>query len=179
MNLSAKRTGLSSKTTKEIYFSAFSENERMPFGLMVLLSLLPTTKFTTYYDEDKAVGFLYFGIIFGVVFVMFFAVDENLRSKGYGSEIIKMLSEKYPKKKIILSTAESAETGSSLSARKRFYLRNGFSETGYTLKINGIEEEVLIKNGEFSPFELRLFFFLYSFGTLYPKISKIKTQGEL
>lgn len=33
--------------------------------------------------------------------------------------------------------------------RKAFYLRNGYRETGYRMKLNGVEQEIIVANGEF------------------------------
>ena len=38
-----------------------------------------------------------------LAFIMFFAVDKNIRSKGYGSEILSKVQSIYPDKKIIVS----------------------------------------------------------------------------
>ena len=43
-------------------------------------------------------------------------------------------------------------------------------DTGYKMKLSGVEQEILISNGDFDKNEFRLFFVLYSNGTVWPKI---------
>ena len=38
------------------------------------------------------------------------------------------------------------------------------------MKLSGVEQEILISNGNFDKNEFRLFFMLYSNGTVWPKI---------
>lgn len=53
-------------------------------------------------------------------------------------------------------------------------MRNGYKETGYMMKLNGVVQEIIITNGEFSKNQFRAFFALYSNGTMWPKIWKEK-----
>lgn len=104
---------------------------------------------------------------------MFFAVERSLRSKGYGSAILREIQSRYPDKKIIISIESCDESAPDIVLRKRrkaFYLRNGYRETGYFMKLNGVVQEIIITNGEFIKREFRLFFALYSNGTMWPKI---------
>ena len=106
---------------------------------------------------------------------MFFAVDEKLRSKGYGSTILQEIQKKYPKKKIIISIEPCDENAPDIETRKRrkdFYLRNGYKETGYMIKLLGVVQEIIIANGEFNKTLFRNFFVLYSNGTMWPRIWK-------
>jgi len=173
MNLTVRKVKLNSKDVKKIYFDSFPPNERMPFWMMVAMSKLWNTKFLSFYDNDKLCGFIYLAVQFRQVFVMFFAVDRELRSKGYGSQILNELQKLYPDKTVIVSIEHSNtdETG-ELERRKRFYLRNGFTETGYLIRMRGVEQEILVRNGQFSKAKFRAFFTLYSNGTLWPKIWK-------
>lgn len=169
------------KAIKKIYFSSFPKEERMPFPLMIAMSYLWNTKFYCFYDGDSLCGFTYLAILFNQVFIMFFAVDENMRNKGYGSEILQLISEKYPKKKVIVSIEPcivNSENYELASRRKNFYQRNGFQESGYMVKLLGIDQEVLIKNGIFNPTKFFLFFMLYSNLTMYPKIWEIKDANK-
>jgi len=104
---------------------------------------------------------------------MFFAVDKELRSKGYGSEILNQLKKLYPMKKVIVSIGHNdASKTEEQERRKRFYLSNGFKETGYLIRMSGVEQEILVRDGQFSKARFRAFLALYSMGTLWPKIWK-------
>ena len=54
--------------------------------------------------------------------------------------------------------------------RKAFYRKNGYSETGYMIKLSGVVQEIMITNGDFDKKEFLLFFIFYSNGTVWPKI---------
>ncbi|WP_418751450.1 GNAT family N-acetyltransferase [Frisingicoccus sp.] len=164
---------LKSVDVKRIYFEAFPPKERMPFPLMVAMSKLWNTQFWSFYDNNTLCGFVYLAHSRKIVFVMFFAVERSLRSKGYGSAILREIQSRYPDKKIIISIESCDESAPDIVLRKRrkaFYLRNGYRETGYFMKLNGVVQEIIITNGEFIKREFRLFFALYSNGTMWPKI---------
>lgn len=179
MQLDIKKVKLSSHNVKRIYFDAFPKNERMPFFLMFVMSKLWNTQFLGFYDGDTPCGFAYFAVNRKLLFLMFLAVDESLRSNGYGSAILKAIRNRYPDKKLIVSIEPCEDTSPDIEIRKRrkaFYRRNGYSETGYRIKLSGVVQDVLIANGEFRKTEFRLFFILYSNGTVWPKIWRTDTS---
>lgn len=168
------------KRIKELYQSSFPKEERMPFILMLFMSCLWNTEFLAFYDEDKLCGIIYLAVLRKQTFIMFFAVDEKLRSHGYGSSILDEVQKLYPKHKLIVSIEPCFEHADNIEQklrRKSFYLRNGYVETGYFMKLAGQVQEILIKNGMFDKRQFRIFFVLYSFGVVMPKIWKDETTG--
>ena len=108
-----------------------------------------------------------------MIFIMFLAVDESLRSKGYGSAILKEIKNRYPDKKIMVSIEPCDDSAPDIEVRKRrkaFYRKNGYGETGYIIKLSGVVQEIMITNGDFDKKEFLLFFIFYSNGTVWPKI---------
>lgn len=175
MQLGIERVKLSNRDIKRIYFDAFPKKERMPFLMMVAMSKLWNTQFLSFYDGDTPCGFVYFAHNSKIVFVMFLAVDESFRSKGYGSAILTEIKNRYPDKKIIVSIEPCDDKAPDIEIRKKrkaFYKRNGYCETGYMIKLSGVVQEIIITNGEFSKKEFLLFFIVYSNGTVWPKIWK-------
>lgn len=158
---------------KELYLASFPKEERMPFWMMLLMSCLWNTEFLAFYDEDKLCGIIYLAVLRKQTFIMFFAVDEKLRSHGYGSRILDEVDKLYPKNKLIVSIEPCFENADNIEQklrRKRFYLRNGYEETEYFMKLAGQVQEILIKNGMFDKSQFRIFFILYSCGVVMPKI---------
>lgn len=173
MQIRTRKVKWNSKDIKRVYFEAFPKKERMPFPMMVAMSKLWNTQFSGFYDGDTLCGFVYLALNRKIVFIMFLAVDKNLRSKGYGSAILEEIAKKYPDKKIIISIEPCEEGSSDLALRKRrkaFYIRNGYEETGYMVKLNGVVQEIIITKGTFIKQEFLSFFVLYSNGTMWPKI---------
>ena len=173
MQIRAEKVKLNNKNIKRIYFEAFPKKERMPFLMMVAMSKLWNTNFWGFYDGDTLCGLVYLACNRKIVFVMFLAVDRNLRSQGYGGAILREIQSMYPDKKIIISIEPCDEKTPDIELRKRrkdFYLRNGYNETGYMMKLSGVVQEIIITNGEFDKKEFLLFFVIYSNGTVWPKI---------
>lgn len=173
--MKVKKVKLTSSDVKGIYFDAFPKNERMPFPMMVAMSKLWNTDFLGFYDGNTLCGFVYLAHNRKIVFVMFLAVDKTLRSKGYGSAILQKIQNTYPDKKIIISIEPCDKNSPDIELRTRrkdFYIRNGYKETGYMMKLSGVVQEIIITNGEFNKTQLRAFFVLYSNGTMWPKIWK-------
>lgn len=172
MAISVRKVKLRSKDVKRIYFESFPKKERMPFGTMVAMSKLWNTRFLSFYENDVLCGFVYFAVFGKIVFIMFLAIDERLRSKGYGSIVLKEISNRYSNKKIIVSI-EPCDEAPDIELRKKrkaFYLRNGYRETGYRMELTGVVQEILVANGEFSKTEFRFFMVFYSNATMWPKI---------
>ena len=161
------------REVQAVYTAAFPQEERMPFGLMMALSYLWHTEFLAYYDGETLCGFVYAATIGRQTFILFFAVDEALRSQGYGGRILAQVQAAHPRNKIIVSIEPC---GGGLPQqdlrlrRKRFYLANGYQETGYRIKLGGVTQEVLVKNGVFEKGACLRFFLLYSNLTVIPKI---------
>lgn len=175
MQIRNQKVKLKNTDVKDIYFDSFPKNERMPFLMMVAMSKLWNTEFLGFYDGDTLCGFVYLAHNSKIVFVMFFAVDKTLRSKGYGSAILQDIQNKYPDKKIIISIEPCDNYAPDMELRTRrkdFYMRNGYHETGYMMKLNGIVQEIIISKGEFDKKQFRTFLAVYSNGTMWPRIWK-------
>ena len=173
MRVEKVRKSKKKQEIKDIYISAFSKEDRMPFWMTILMSYLWNTEFLAFYDKNDLCGFVYMATIKRQTFVMFFAVPENLRSKGYGSRILTEIQSLHPKNKILISIEpcdENAEDIELRLRRKKFYLNNEYIETGYFIKLGGKKQEIIIKNGVFNKREFKLFFMIYSNFTMIPKI---------
>lgn len=88
----------------------------------------------------------------------------------------------YRDKKIIISIepCDKNAPGIEFELRKRrkaFYMRNGYQETGYMMKLNGVVQEIIIANGKFQKKQFRTFFAMYSNGIMWPRIWK-QTEQE-
>lgn len=119
-----------------LYRAAFPKEERVPLGLLRLLTLRRGVDLICYREGETFCGFTYTVTDGNVVFVLFFAVDEALRGRGYGSSILKFLREKNPGKTVILNVEpldSNAENAEERVRRVRFYENNGFFDTDYDI----------------------------------------------
>ena len=90
------------KKIKKLYKSSFPKNERMRFGTLLKSADSPMVDWAAYYDGEKLVGFTYLAFDEEIAYLFYFAVEEALRSKGYGGEILTHLKQKYSDKTIVL-----------------------------------------------------------------------------
>ena len=143
------------KKINELYLKAFPVEERVPFWLLKWKSKTVNTHFYSIYDDETWVGFIYFIVFNDFLFILFFAIDENYRSKGYGSEIINKIKDMYVGCNIVLNTEvvdENAPNNADRIRRRRFYDKLGFTETGYRITVrNKIVFDYLLCGESFEP----------------------------
>lgn len=119
---------------KTLMKEAFPNFGQAPMGLLCWRAKRKDASFTAYYDNGELCGVTHTVEDEKAVFVSYLAVAKDLRSKGYGSEIIGTLKRKFASKTIYL-TAEAPEPKSKnysqRVARLKFYEKNGIKYTGY------------------------------------------------
>lgn len=130
---------------QELYFSAFPEEERFPFWILEECSKEDNTDLYAIIDNNKFVGMCYIVNCDGAYYLMYLAVQEELRNKKYGSKILKDLKEKY--KTLFLSIDLQIDEIST--KRKNFYLRNRFYETNKYYEDTGVWYEVMCTDNEY------------------------------
>lgn len=120
------------KKVRQLYMTAFPKEERIPWPLVRLNALRRDIDLTAFLDGDTFCGFTYSVTVDDLHFLLFFAVDDSLRSKGYGSAILSCLKEEYGT--VVLNIEPFVEDAPNLPERKHrygFYRHNGFLDTGY------------------------------------------------
>ena len=130
---------------QELYFSAFPEEERFPFWILEECSKEDNSDLYAILDNDKFVGMCYIVNCDGAYYLMYIAVQDELRNKKYGSKILEDLKEKY--KTLFLSI--DMPTDKTSIKRKNFYLRNGFYDTNKYYEDTGVLYEVLCTNNQY------------------------------
>ncbi|MCI8833473.1 MAG: GNAT family N-acetyltransferase [Clostridia bacterium] len=137
------------KEIKKIYINSFPRDERFPFWLLKYCSKEKNVLFNVILDNNKAIGMEYTIRYENIAYLMYLAISEKQRGKGYGSQILKDLLKKY--ETIILSIERpNNNLDDTKKVRKKFYLRNGFFETNKFIKDNGIEYEILCTNKNYN-----------------------------
>lgn len=130
---------------KKLYKKAFPRQERKPFfiitkgqkqGNMEILAL----------TDDHFVGLGITMFYKDMVMLDYFAIDENIRSKGYGSKALELLNQRYEGKRFFLEIEqpnENVSNNAERNRRKKFYLNHGFTEAEIYVKLFGVNMEVL------------------------------------
>ena len=105
-----------------------------------------------------------------IVFVFYFAVRGDLRGKGYGSQILDALKEKFPARRLILTIEDPdapCENREQRQKRKAFYQKNCFAACGYPMIEKGIAYQALSFGGQVSADELQALLKAYMGGFWY------------
>lgn len=139
------------KKIKKLYKSSFPKNERMRFGALLKSADSPMVDWAAYYDGEKLVGFTYLAFDEEIAYLFYFAVDEALRSKGYGGEILTHLKQKYSDKTIVLDMEASGDVAANREQRirrKAFYVRSGFIGARFDSVYRGVHYESMVFGGE-------------------------------
>ena len=130
---------------EKLYLESFSEDEKFPFWILEESSKEDNSDLLAILDEDKLIGMCYLVNCNEAYYLMYLAVEPELRNQNYGSEILQDLKDKY--KTLFLSIDEPKD---ELSIRRKdFYLRNGFYDTNKYYEDTGVIYEVLCTNPEY------------------------------
>lgn len=127
---------------KKIYLESFPKEERFPFWILKHSINQNKSILNAIIDDDKFIGMEYIVNCEDSFYLMYFAINKDLRNKNYGSNVLKDLKNKY---KTIFLSIEKPNNGLS-KRRKNFYLRNGFYETNKYYIDNSVEYEILCTN---------------------------------
>lgn len=158
------------KKLEKINYDSFPIEERLEIDK--LLEMANTDLFSLYliYENNNLIGFILLAINKPSIYIFLFAIDKSMRSKGYGSTVLKYLKELYPEYQIVLDLERIKKNSPNIEqriSRKDFYMRNGYFETGCFMDYNDVEFEVLCNNYNFNQ---------DSFNRLLDKINNV--EGE-
>ena len=141
------------KQVKEIYMEAFPKAERKPFFVLRHSVKSKKAQILTATEDGTLMGFVMVIPYGGMVMVDYLAVSSKIRSRGTGSQIMQQVCEYFADKRIVLLIErldDNAENAQQRSARRRFYLKNGFTSLDIFIKGASGEMEVLNWGGKVS-----------------------------
>lgn len=159
---------------KELYERAFPKSEKYPLIMLQLLTCRSGIDAHAFFDEGEFVGMIYTVASEKMVFVLYLAVNDAIRSKGYGTKIVEWLKKRAGSRTIGLniepvdSTAENAE---QRARRASFYERNGIVDTGYRLAAQGQIYAVYSSAQPFVPENYTRTMGRMAFGLYRPKLT--------
>lgn len=117
---------------RQLYHTAFPKEERIPWPLVRLNTMRKGIELTAFLDGDTFCGFTYSVTCGDLYMPLFFAIDQSLRSKGFGSAVLSLLKESYST--VVLNIEPLVADAPNLPERQHrygFYCHNGFFDTGY------------------------------------------------
>ena len=130
----------------KLYKKAFPLMERKPLWLMRSKERQGKADAWIIEEDGCFVGFAITMNSGDLVMLDYFAVAEDARGKGYGSDGLKWLQEKYKDYRFFLeieSTHVKASNMEQRLGRKAFYEKNGMSEAGVSARVFGVEFDCL------------------------------------
>ena len=146
------------KEFNDLYLTAFPQEERVP--VRHLMKHSGESELIACYDGETFCGF-YSTLTFGdITHILFLAVADELRDRGYGSALLKLISRRHPHNRIILDIEAEDPTAPNFEQRvrrKAFYEKNGYTESGIRYNWRGVPYKILIKNGTITGAEFDAF----------------------
>lgn len=130
---------------RNLMSKAFPPNEQFPLWLLRLLAVRKGVDFRAFFDEEQFCGILYTAENEHYIFVLYLAVNDNIRSKGYGSRILQWLKANTSKAVVLNVEAVNGSAANIKQREKRieFYRKNGITDTGYSFADKGETYAVL------------------------------------
>ena len=143
------------KKAKMLYYHAFPKNERRSFPEMVE-NRLGGTEVWVLYDDLAFIGMACILDTPDIAHIIYLAIDESLRGRGYGSKALELLHNSKPNKRIMVDIEipdARAENAKQRQMRKAFYLKAGYEETAVKYEWRHENYEILSYGGQISEAE--------------------------
>lgn len=143
---------------KRLYMTAFPKEERAPFFMIKNKARQGKADMLAAWDGDEFVGFVYLLRDLDMAYLFYFAITQDKRGCGYGSEILALLRERYAGKRFFLAREqldEEAENYGQRCRRHEFYLRNGFEDLHFQIKEASVVYDAMGIGGEISSEEYK------------------------
>lgn len=154
---------------------AFPREEEFPMWLLRVLAIRESVDFLAYYDADSFCGLSYSINSKDLVFVLYLAVNEQIRSRGYGSAILQFLKQKFPDKQLALNIEllePDSEDYAQRVKRFAFYVKNGFVDTQYQITDHSGTYQILAATDDFSAEAYKSAIKQLSFGLYASRVEK-------
>ena len=132
---------------RQLYESAFPEEEQIPWSDLLRLIDEMHLDFTAYYEGEDLVGFFIIYPRPTFNWYWYFAVREELRGKGYGQQILAMVIERYKGQTSVFDMESPRQECDNIEQRKRrhaFYLHNGFRDTNVYKTFESVEMTIMM-----------------------------------
>lgn len=150
----------------DLYRRAFPPEERLPLWHMRLMALRRDVGFRAWLDDGALVGLTYTVDSPATVWLFYLAVNDSVRSRGYGSRILNGVRRHAAGRTVVLEFEPLDDGAPNLEQRRRrlaFYERGGFALTGYRIH-EGDQSYSVMADGVFDPGAFRRLVFRFGLG---------------
>lgn len=160
-----------------LYLQAFPKSERVPWWVLRLLSRREGIDLTAWMDKDVFCGFTCSVTVDGLYFPVFFAVNEALRGKGYGSQILTQIRQAHSRVSLNVEVLDpSAPNYPERQRRFAFYQKNGFVDTHYHVWEVGGKFRILSTQPEVDEKQYRAVFQKMTWGLWRVRLQKVTEE---
>lgn len=138
---------------RRLYETAFPVGEQIPYDDLIHLLDAMDIDYTAYYEGEMLVGLTMVLRLPKYNWGWYFAVQDELRGKGYGQVILSHVLDKYRDGNPFIMDIESplqpdAPNPEQRKRRHAFYLRNGMKDTPTSRTWDGITFTILTNGDE-------------------------------
>ncbi len=134
------------RQVKALYYRAFPKYEQEAWSRLLFKRLFRRADFLVFYDQGQFVGLSYIIHHHGIHYVLYLAVNDWVRSRGYGSRILAQLKQRYAPDTLILDIEQPDVTVANNHQRLRrlrFYRKNGFTLTDRLTRTPAVTYQLL------------------------------------
>ena len=133
----------------KLYKSAFPAHERRPL-IPLLRDTTGHAETVAFYDGTQFCGFACLLNCDSISHIIYFAIEDCLRGKGYGSAALAVMCISKSEQRVIVDIEAQdvhASNTEQRKKRKKFYLQNGFAQTEVQYEWEGETFEILSHGG--------------------------------
>ena len=156
------------RDVKSLYLSAFPEEERRPFEILWVLSVIKSPVLLRAYRENGTFcGFTLTVDSDPYLYINFIAVSPSNRSHGCGTLILDELRQEFPDRAMLVEVEAPVDGSPNREQRERrirFYERNGFVQLDRSITGRGVSYILLSTAHEFDREAYQRIFPHLSFG---------------
>ena len=145
MNLVSLKSAKDKDYFENLYLSAFPKDERIEVDKLYDLYKESLIDIILISKNNNEIGFAVIYLNENIHLLSYFAIDPDQRSKGYGSESLKLIKKTYDDLIIEIESTDFKDADDYLirNKRKAFYIRNGFDVIDAYVNYFGIEMELM------------------------------------
>ena len=144
------------KKIKNLYYSAFPKNELINFDIFFSNNTFKGKKIFAFYDKTIFVGFAIITSKLKISNILYLAIESELRGKGYGTQVLKNISNFYKNNRIVVDVEDPDKTEINKEQRLKrikFYLNAGFKLTNIKYFWENEYYIIMVSNGNITEME--------------------------
>lgn len=130
----------------------FPPEEYMSLDRLLVLQDIGDVEIWALYIDTELIGMTALRIQSNMAYLFFLALDDIYQGKGYGKEAVRKISNLYSDRAVTVDfelVDENAANNEQRTRRRSFYLKCGFTETGWGLEYLGVRYEIFRMNNSF------------------------------